>query len=36
MFAAVFHIKEPLPRLDKDRGFLVADVPPDIFKIVSG
>ena len=34
--APVLHIKIPLAFLNEDRCFLVADIPADIFKIISG
>ena len=34
--ATVFHIEVPLPVLDKDRCFLMADIPADVLKIVPG
>ncbi len=34
--AAVLHIEVPLPVLDKNRCFLMTDIPADILKIVPG
>jgi hypothetical protein len=36
MPAPVFNVQKPPPLLDEDRGFLMADVPADVFKIIPG